>query len=327
MTDGFTTNGFTTSEHQLKTDGTFEKREVHSKTVVTENTTSNDGTKSSSECGRVSPIEIRCSGQNLMEDLSRTSSSSDVKDRRDSKEDNKTAKEQQEAVEVEYKEIVKKKGDLALHEVVKQRNVPLLRRAVEKKVNIETRERMHGRTPLIGAVKIGHKKMIKVLLEANADIEGKDLLGITPLIHAVQNGSPKVVKLLLDRKANPEITDLDRKSPLIWAAETGNKEIVRALLEAGANVTVEDDYRKTALERAMEGNHSQIVSLLENEMSKLSAEKTEEEESEQKVKEERKEDKKGGGEKAREDEKKPTFDQLTDGSFRAGESKKGDLKP
>jgi hypothetical protein len=99
----------------------------------------------------------------------------------------------------------------------------------------------YGRTPLSWAAENGHKAVVKLLLEAKADVNAKDNKGQTPLWCAARNGHEAVVKLLLEAKADVDAKDNGGRTPLWCAARNGHEAVVKLLLEAKADAKDEYD--------------------------------------------------------------------------------------
>ena len=132
-----------------------------------------------------------------------------------------------------------------------------------------------GWTPLFRAAQKGHVEVVKMLLDAGAEIE-KTTSGITPLCWAADSGKTDVVKLLLERGANVNAIGKKNAPALYHAADIGYKDLVKVLLENGAHVNAqtEDEYRWTPLHVAVssrfspygitdhEKNRAEVVSLL-----------------------------------------------------------------
>ena len=59
-------------------------------------------------------------------------------------------------------------------------------------------------TPLCMAAESGRTGVVKILLDAGADLNKADRSGRTPLYFAAWSGSKEVVKVLLDRGADPD---------------------------------------------------------------------------------------------------------------------------
>jgi ankyrin repeat protein len=96
------------------------------------------------------------------------------------------------------------------------------------KVNIDV-ENNWGRTPL----------SYKLLLDNGADLESKDKLhGRTPLSYAAENGHEAVVKLLFSQGADVAAKDNSGGTALRLAAENGHKGIMKLLVEQGADNVV-----------------------------------------------------------------------------------------
>jgi hypothetical protein len=111
---------------------------------------------------------------------------------------------------------------------------------LEAKADIESKD-LSGQTSLSRAAENGHEAVVKLLLEAKADIKSKDSRGRTPLSLAAENGHEAVVKLLLEAKADIESKDLSGQTPLSWAAENRHEAVVKLLLEVKADVESKDN--------------------------------------------------------------------------------------
>ena len=80
--------------------------------------------------------------------------------------------------------------------------------------------------------------MVKLLLNAGADVEAEDADGYFALFIAAQEGYPEVVKLLLDTGADKEKCACGR-NPLSAATEKGHTEVVQLLLDARTDAPLE----------------------------------------------------------------------------------------
>lgn len=137
-------------------------------------------------------------------------------------------------------------------------------------------------------------EIVKILLEAGADINARDINNLTALLIACAERNLEVVKLLLNYP--DEIIDLNVVSwngqnalsnccisgdydiflellaagalkhnagkSLSFACRHGNLKIVKTLIELGVNVDHKDEYGCMPLFRAIEGGHPKVVSEL-----------------------------------------------------------------
>jgi len=75
-----------------------------------------------------------------------------------------------------------------------------------------------GYTPLHNACVRDHLDMVKLLLNAGADVNAKNIHGNTPLHPACRHKfSMDIVKLLVDAGADLKATNLDGETPLMYA--------------------------------------------------------------------------------------------------------------
>lgn len=126
---------------------------------------------------------------------------------------------------------------------------------------INTQDRA-GDTPLIHAVKGGHRGVVEALLKkhADVDIQGKDRK--TALYTAVEKGHTGIVRLLLHANADLELSTKDGDTPLLRAVRNRNLEIVQMLLERKAKVSATDKRGDTCLHIAMRARSKAIVEAL-----------------------------------------------------------------
>jgi len=127
-------------------------------------------------------------------------------------------------------------------------------------------------TPLTAAAIMNSAGVGRVLLDAGADINAPESVGLTPLATAALNGQLDFVRVLLER--NP---DLKKKTSEGWTALTaaaykGHLEVVKALIDHGAigdpspyrfwkwfhfHKEVPKDTRKAILKLVRRAKHSQ----------------------------------------------------------------------
>jgi Ankyrin repeats (3 copies)/Ankyrin repeats (many copies) len=128
-------------------------------------------------------------------------------------------------------------------------------------------------TPLHLAASNGHSEVVKLLLEAKAEVDSKSNYGRTPMSWAAWNGHSEVVKLLLEAKAEVDSKDSNGRTPMSLAAWNGHSEVVKLLLEAKAEVDSKDSNGRTPMSWAAWNGHSEVVKLLEKALDDKKGEK------------------------------------------------------
>ncbi|XP_018612889.2 ankyrin repeat domain-containing protein 50 [Scleropages formosus] len=126
-----------------------------------------------------------------------------------------------------------------------------------------------GWTALRSAAWAGHVEMVRMLLDAGAEVDGSDSEGRTALRAAAWAGHEDVLLTLLNKGAQVDQPDREGRTPLVAAAYMGHRDAVEILLDAGAEVDRPDGDGRTALSvaamcvpSAAGGNRGDVVSLL-----------------------------------------------------------------
>lgn len=107
-----------------------------------------------------------------------------------------------------------------------------------------------GYSPLALAVKNGHKSLVKLLIQAGADVDSVNNARQTVLFIACWANKIDMVKILVREGADLNKTDKRGWTPLMMAAHQGYEPIVRLLLESGADIDIADTMGKKAYDRA-----------------------------------------------------------------------------
>merc|ERR1719269_429042 len=113
------------------------------------------------------------------------------------------------------------------------------------------------------AARRGDLQRLQEFLQDGKDVNGKDFKGVTPLGYAVGHDQLSVVKVLIDAKANVTDVDSNGNSAVHFAAGYGRVKVLEHLLARGANVSKVNKMGMTPLAAAQQNKHQQIVALLQ----------------------------------------------------------------
>lgn len=111
----------------------------------------------------------------------------------------------------------------------------------------------YGSTPMGEAAAIGSTAVLKLLLDAGADVESANGEGQTALMAVARTGNVDAARLLIRRGANVNAREgWGGQTALMWAAAQGHPAMIRLLIRHGADVnaraTVRDWQRRVTAE-------------------------------------------------------------------------------
>lgn len=121
-----------------------------------------------------------------------------------------------------------------------------------------------SKSPLSQAAYDGRNDIVKLMLEAGADVNRVQIFGMTPLLNALSNGHVEVVQTLLKAGARADARDSGRTSALMYAVDSLNPALVEMILEQNVDITHRDINKNTALRLARcSGNVESAILLME----------------------------------------------------------------
>jgi hypothetical protein len=150
---------------------------------------------------------------------------------------------------------------------------PLLQRSVEAgqehrveellKQDVDVNERAeYGWTALLYAAAQGYPRIVRLLLDAGANIDMGNLQGITPLMYSARYGNIEICELLLEYGANPDLQDVFGMTALMVAARLGYADVVATLLKTGTDVSIKDRNNMRALDFAQKYKQGRIARMI-----------------------------------------------------------------
>lgn len=150
----------------------------------------------------------------------------------------------------------------ALHFAVQRGNGPIVRMLVEAKADVNAKDGTFGFSPLMWAAREGKVEIIDMLINAGANLHEKDADGRNVLLHAAEGGKPEAIRRFLELgfSAN-EMVESDGRTALITASRSA--ESLKILIEAGAKVNAVTKFLHfTALYIAAQNGYTESVKLL-----------------------------------------------------------------
>lgn len=140
----------------------------------------------------------------------------------------------------------------ALHIAVGIQDKEITNALLSNGANVNALDEYHH-TPLAMAVQLKNHAIVKLLVEAGADLNIKTTVnhpfigGQTPLYWASMWGYEAMVVQLLQAGAQVNLKDIEDKTPLYYAVRWRNEKVVKRLLEAGARLDLKNNKGRTVL--------------------------------------------------------------------------------
>ena len=150
---------------------------------------------------------------------------------------------------------------------------PLLQRLVEAgqedkveellKQDVDVNEQAEaGWTALLYAAAQGYPRIVRLLLDAGANTDLGNALGITPLMYGARYGNIEVCRIMIEYGANPDLQDVYGMTALMISACIGNAEVAEMLLKAGASTNIKDRNTMSALDIAHKCKQGKIARMI-----------------------------------------------------------------
>ncbi|CCD49686.1 hypothetical protein BofuT4_P093940.1 [Botrytis cinerea T4] len=151
-------------------------------------------------------------------------------------------------------------------------NIMAVRKLLAAGAEVDAGKDTYSGTALVRAASSGHKNDVLVVKELI--LHGADVNAVcdreTVLMHS--DLRPSIMKLLIEAGADIEAKDAEGETVLHKAAKVGREDSVQVLIEAGANLHVKTFEGNTAVSSARQlrnrGPHPEVIALLKGAMKK-----------------------------------------------------------
>lgn len=153
-------------------------------------------------------------------------------------------------------------------QAVNEGNFEIVDLFVRANFNIHTEDDQN--TPaLIIALKKGYTIIGRILINAGADINAKDRMGMTPLLLTCgkfSSGNKEIAEMLIHKGANINARDLLGFTPLLLSLTGGVSGVAELLIEKGADLQAATRTGKNALSLAEMTGNTKIAELIRHKL-------------------------------------------------------------
>ena len=136
-----------------------------------------------------------------------------------------------------------KKAEMIMKEIKKSEpNLNLVQDLITMGADINWYdEKDYNYTPLHAASAWNRPEVVKMLIDAGAELNVQTKGGLTPLHRTIRMSNSEVAKILIDAGADLNIQEAHGWTPLHWAIEYKENEIKQMLIDAGAIIDIKDN--------------------------------------------------------------------------------------
>ena len=147
---------------------------------------------------------------------------------------------------------------------VQQDNVEIVKLLLEAGADVNVQEKSGGLTALSLACHAGKTANVAALISAGADLNRPTRVGNTPLMQAIGFYHKEAALLLISSGADVNYATQTGNTALMCAARRGHDDIVRELIAHNARTDIRNSEGNTALELAKNGGHIQAARIIES---------------------------------------------------------------
>jgi len=164
-------------------------------------------------------------------------------------------------------------GETALHTCAHTGNADAAKALLARGAKVDAGDSWRGQTPLMWAAAQGHAAMVRVLVEAGAEVNTRSTVvtwerqrtaeprdkwlppgGFTALLLAARAGCVDCVTVLAKAGADINEIDPENHTALVLALMNGEFDVAGALIDAGIDINVGDNVGRTALFAAVDAH-------------------------------------------------------------------------
>lgn len=153
-------------------------------------------------------------------------------------------------------------GWQAIHQAIFEGNIHKVQ-SILNEDNIEATT-SSGLTALHMAIKKRDLLLVKLLINADADVDAQDNKGFSVLYYAVMQNQLKIAKLLLDNEADPNLTNTIGNAPIHNIAYNNRFEMLELFMNYTTDFNLKNAYGMLPHQFAQKKGNSAMVTELKS---------------------------------------------------------------